>query len=406
MGRKVWGIMGVLVMATAIPAASLSADKWVAYLSLGDYTGPAAGNIVLMDKGAHDCFQDFNDKGGVDGVKVKFIGVDTRYDVARGVSAYKNYSKTPRLLAVCSVSTAIGQAIAPLVKRDRLVALAPGDGIHVVKISNNFLWGECYPDFFGAVLDWIVKDWKGKGRPGMPTVGYMGWDSAGAREPLKGGKEYAEKLGVKLLGPVYFPVGTTDHTPYLAQVKEADYIYPVSIAGSFLTSLIRDGHRMGMTERTQFICDVFGIAMAGGGVPLHAREVEGTVIASYNLKGTDALEHPVIKGLWTRYQNEPMEKYQDFYVFGVSWAMHYIEALKIALKDVGYEAINGEAMVKAYEKLTGKEVTQGIQGTCTYSPTERRASRQVKFYRVSGGKVVPISGWVRSPETVSLHKWE
>ncbi len=405
MSKMVWGIIGVCAVVAATPAASLSADKWVAYLSLGDYTGPAAGTIVSMDKGARDFFQDLNNKGGVDGVKVKFIGVDTRYDVARGVSAYKNYQKTPRLLAVNSVSTAIGQAIAPLVKRDKLVALTSGDGIHIVKIGYNFLWGECFPDFFGAVLDWIVRDWKARGKTGMPTVGYMGWDSAGAREPLKGGREYAAAVGVKLLDPVYFPVGSTDHTPYLTQLKGVDYIYIVSVGDPFVANLIRDGHRMGMTEKTQFVCDIFGPAM-GAGVSLHPKELEGTVIASYHVKGTDALDHPVIKGLWTKYQNMPMNKFEEFYVFGVSWAMHYTEALKIALKDVGYEAINGEAMVKAYEKLTGKDVTQGIQGTCTYSPTERRASRQIKFYRVSGGKVAPISGWVRSPETVSLHKWE
>ncbi|MGQ9655294.1 MAG: hypothetical protein ACUVXD_14630 [Thermodesulfobacteriota bacterium] len=56
MSKMVWGIIGVCAVVAATPAESLTADKWVAYLSLGDYTGPAAGTIVSMDKGARDFF--------------------------------------------------------------------------------------------------------------------------------------------------------------------------------------------------------------------------------------------------------------------------------------------------------------------------------------------------------------
>jgi hypothetical protein len=83
----------------------------------------------------------------------------------------------------------------------------------------------------------------------------------------------------------------------------------------------------------------------------------------------------------------------------------FATAARIALKDVGYEKIGGDAMIKALESLTGKDVTQGAIGLCSFSPTSRIASRGVKFYRAKGGTMVPISDWITAPDCVSLGKW-
>ena len=73
-------------------------EQFVTYLSLADYTAAIAGLNVPADMGCEDYIKDLNSRGGVDGVKIKFIGEDTRYDVARGVSAYKRYRTEPKLL--------------------------------------------------------------------------------------------------------------------------------------------------------------------------------------------------------------------------------------------------------------------------------------------------------------------
>jgi len=84
--------------------------------------------------------------------------------------------------------------------------------------------------------------------------------------------------------------------------------------------------------------------------------------------------------------------------------MDFEEGLKIALKDVGYKKLNGEAMFQAYQKLTGFK-RQGITGPNAYSPTSRRGSLEIKFYRVKSAKVVPITEWKKAPDAVSLHKF-
>jgi hypothetical protein len=84
--------------------------------------------------------------------------------------------------------------------------------------------------------------------------------------------------------------------------------------------------------------------------------------------------------------------------------MDFEEALKIALKDVGYAKLDGEAMFRAYQKLTGFK-RQGITGPNAYSPTSRRGSLEVKFYQVKGARAVAITDWIKAPDSVSLHKF-
>jgi hypothetical protein len=84
--------------------------------------------------------------------------------------------------------------------------------------------------------------------------------------------------------------------------------------------------------------------------------------------------------------------------------MTYVAGLKAALKAVGYEKIKGDDMYKAYQRITGLE-RASVQGPCAYSPDSRRGSLEVKIYRVKDGKIVPIRGWRKAPDAVSLHKF-
>jgi hypothetical protein len=126
---------------------------------------------------------------------------------------------------------------------------------------------------------------------------------------------------------------------------------------------------------------------------------------TFFLDGVDIHAHPLVKELWTKYRNRPIGEMPPSYGVGMAFSMTYEAGLRAALKSVGYDRLNAEAMYQAYQKLTGKDVTHGIQGLCTYSPTSRRASKEVRFYQVEGEKMVPITGWVLPPDVVSLHKF-
>jgi hypothetical protein len=90
---------------------------------------------------------------------------------------------------------------------------------------------------------------------------------------------------------------------------------------------------------------------------------------------------------------------------GITAALTFEAGARRALEDVGYEKLDGEAMFQAMKKLTGVDINKGLTGPCTWSETERRESKLIKFYRFEGGMAVPITDWVNTPDAVSLYKW-
>ena len=401
-----YGIMVVLFLFLSGIFAELQAgekEKWVSYLSNADYTGPAAALCINFDKGEKDYFRYINEKGGVNGVKIKFIGADSRYDVARMISIYKRYRKTPKLLATSTWSTGSAKILAPYIEKDEIIQLTAADGEFQAHPSRTFLMLPPYQDGYAAMIDWIVGDWKSKGKAGMPIVGEMTWDNPYGKERLRGGKEYAEKMGVKLLKPEYFRPGTLKHDVYLKRLaaEGADYIHLGGVDPT-QTNILRDAYRLGLTKKIQFSSGWWGLTMAG--VKSHPQPLEGAVIVSPSIRGEDVVKNPLIKKLWTKYRG-PMSTFQNWgYCLGVALGINFTNALKIALDEAGYDKISGDDIYRAYQKLTGMS-TDGIMGHCAYGPKSRRASDVVKFYRIKNQEIVPITGWMKAPDAVSLHKF-
>ena len=232
MGKNRGSICGVSMILTLFSMLLLfgissanAEEKWVSYLSNADYTGPIASLVLPMDQGEEDYFRYVNEQGGINGVKIKWIGVDTRYDVSRMISTYKRYSRDPKLVATTTWSTTVTKILAPYVKKNRLMQITPADGEFQAHIGRTFLICPPYQDGYAAMIDWIIKDWKSTGKKGMPVVGEMAWDIPYGKERLRGGREYAEKMGVKLLKPEYFPMGTMKYVAYLKRLANAGANY-------------------------------------------------------------------------------------------------------------------------------------------------------------------------------------
>lgn len=406
-------VMSVLV---ALPSVGCApgvppTEKTVIYLSLADYTGPIAGLNVPADMGCQDMFKEINAQGGVDGVKIEFIGVDTRYDVARGVSAYKRYRAEPNLFVTNVISTGMSRAILPITAKDKVIQLTAGDGEAQAFIGWIFLWGPTYQNQFGAAIDFLMEDWKTKGKLGMPTIGTIGWDNPYGREPLRGGREYAEKLGIKLLPPEFFPPGAPDHTVWLMRLAAGnpDYILLTGVVDPTPSTILRDAYRLGLTKEIQFIDPLFCGPTESAGIKLHPEAVEGCWMNCFYLRGDEAWSHPLATVIVPKYRKKSIEEVRKEiapqYLAGMGWALTYKEALSSALKAVGYDKLDGEAMKTAYESLTGMEANQGLTGPCAYSPTSRQNTNVVRFYQVRNGKEVPISGWRKVPDCVSLYDW-
>lgn len=394
-------LLGVVLSITLLSSSSIAKEKKVFFLTLADLTGPAAGLSTPIDCAVRDYFKSVNEGGGVDGIEIDVIGVDSRYDTARAVSAYKRYRKRPKLLLTMSSSSGMGDAIQPMIERDKSMFLAPGSGERQGHLRRGFCFYGPYQDTFGAAVDWLMEDWKTKGKSGKPVLGYIAFDNAWGHEVMRGGKEYAESKGIKLLPPELFTPGTLKFDVYLTRLAKggADYIY-VEVCDPTPTYITRDAHALGLTKKIQMIHGPWGATKLG--IESHPEALEGTVVVSWVLRGPEAEEHPLLHDLAIKHRGS-LDYVTTGYTVGVGIAIFFEGALRKALADVGYEKINGQAMYEAYQKITGLE-NGGISGPCAYGPNSRRGTDTVKFYRIKGGKAVPLSDWTKSPDTISYHK--
>ena len=407
--KSKWFRLMVLVLALTVTgwvAASgdAMAGRELIFLDLSDFTGPVAGLALPGSQGVEDYLKELEAKGGVEGINIKYVGVDTRYDVARALSAFKRYRRNRDVGVINIVSTPLGKMLKALTKKEKTVIMVPGDGEFQAKIGNFFPWGPTYQDAFSATLDWIMADWKKKGKSGAPKVAILSWDSPYGREPLRGGKEYAEKLGIDLLPSELFPAGSLKHDVYLTRLAKAgaNYIY-VGGVDPTQTNVMRDAAALGLTKDIQFISDYWGPSSLG--VSLHPEALEGMAVVSFFLRGKEAQENPVTKRLWETYRKKPIGEMNEAYGFGIAWGMNFEAAVKDALKrGVAPEKITREEIYTSYQNITGLD-RGPVSGPCGYSPTSRRGSLEVKFYQVKSGALVPITDWVKTPDAVSLHKW-
>ncbi|MDY7031868.1 MAG: ABC transporter substrate-binding protein [Thermodesulfobacteriota bacterium] len=404
--KKNLGIFVFFMLFGGFSPFSYGSDREVNFVALSDMTGPASIIAKPGIQGVKDYLRYVNERGGVDGVQIKLIEVDTRFDMARMVSGYAKYRKTKRLMAVLVASTAGAKLLRPKAIKDRLILHVPPAGKFQAKPAYLFLWGPPYADTFSEAMNWALEDWKQKGHEDSPTFGHISWGNDGGRGHLRGAREYAMKMGFKLLKPVYFPVGDLIDAGHLLGLRKADYIYMGGITEPAPTNIILNGHKMGIRyPKTTFISDYYA-PFWNVDLKIHTKELQGWVATAFYLRGTEVVNHPFIKLLWTRYHNEPISEMMPFYLLGVSLGMTFEAGVKVAFKTRGYDAIDSDALNQAYQKLTGKDIFQGICGKCAFSPTSRCASNEVKFYQVKGSDLVPITGWRETPDAVSLYKWD
>lgn len=404
-------LLGAMLVVSGCAPKPPAVEKFVTYLSLHDATGPVTTADLAMAMGIEDYFKTVNARGGVDGVQLKFIAVDTRYDASRAVSGYMRYRGEPKLLAVWFGGTPLVKAVGPLSEADKIVSFNPADGEWQAKLGRAFLAGPAYQDMFAAMIDWVIADWKAKGKPGIPKVGHMAWDNPYGREHFRGGKEYAEKRAgeVTVLTPEYFPVGTLDHKVYLTRLDAAgaNYIYVGSLDPT-PAIVLKDAFGMGLIPKIQFINDTWGL-YEHSGVKLALEAAEGCVTLSFYLREDEARAHPLVKEVWEKWRGTPVKEMWGAYATGVNRGRQFEEVVRRALKEVGYEKIGPDDSFRHYKGLTGFDQKGLIFSACTYSETNRRASDAVKFYQVKGGKVLPIPGKggepVKAPDAVALFKW-
>jgi len=349
-----------------------------------DLTGITSDVGKPYAQGVQDAVQLLNEKGGINGKKIRLIAVDYGYKIPEAVSAYKRLVTDEQVVMIQGWGTGDTLALKDFVNKDKIPyfsASFAGDLTDPSKTPYNFFVAPSYSDQMRAWLSWVKADWKDKSR--APKVAFFYGDNAYGRAPIEAGRRFCKETGIDLVDEEVVPGNFQDATSQLLNMKQkaAEYAY-INVTTTGVSLILRDAKKLGLA--TKFGSNPYGFSEA---LPAVAKDVaEGvTGVVPHVPYGENV---PGMKTLLDFNQkNHPNETRNAMYVRGWSYVQVWAEVLRRADKA---GQLTGEGVKKAAETLKDFDVG-GLTNPVSYTPTDHRPMTKTPIYQIKAGKLVKIA---------------
>jgi hypothetical protein len=240
---------------------------------------------------------------------------------------------------------------------------------------------------FAAACDWIMENWQ-EDRP--PRIGMMGTDTPSGRAAEVMGTAYAESIGIEMLPFESIPYVPLDASPQLLRLADAgaDVIYMQAHWGTS-PAVLRDAERLGLLGKIRFA----GATEDGIGVSM--LDMGPAIEGFFQVKNFPWFEYvPIVYDIF-RMRGGRLDTQG-----GVACTLQYgpvtVEAIRIAIEQVGYENLDGPTVMEAMYSIKDFD-PHHIGRPVTYTREDNRGSPMVRVYEVQGGRVVPANEWRESP---------
>jgi ABC-type branched-subunit amino acid transport system substrate-binding protein len=237
-------------------------EKWVIIGNTADLSGPVAGVVVPAVEGFIAGFHEINERGGlqytdpktgqVGRVKIKHVYADDNYKVERAISNYNNF-KQQGAIAFYNFSTGACLALKEITIKDEIVQIHVGNTREMMYPKNlyNLTTSPAYTDTFGALVDYLVSNWK-ETRP-LRLAMLTGDSPFGRAMYTPATVAYMKEKGVEFLGIRYASMTDVDLTPPVKELANlgADYIV-TNLTASFGANIIKAIYRLGLQDKVHF----------------------------------------------------------------------------------------------------------------------------------------------------------
>ena len=361
---------------------------------LDDYSGPFAGQCILYRDGVEDCIRYINEeKGGIQGHPLKVIIVDYKMDASLAISGWNRLKNDGATIVIGSVASA-ATILHELTDRDHIPLLTgAGTFDRLFPKEPNFYFGTTLygPGMYESMCRIIERDWAEKGETRSPKIGFDA-PSIGTYPKLitKIAKMVTEKRGWEHI-VTYTSLAPVDVTTQVLQMKQfgADYMHsqttesgtvlwlkeldrqdfhPVFFGSNFLTS-------------EEVWRSVGPLAAGTMGPQFHAAWTDTDLPMVSLLHELNAKWHP-----WETWEH------RGYYTRGFAEFLVVAEATERAIKKVGYENLDGDAMKEAMETI--RDFDPGIGIGYTWTPTDHTGMPGNRWYEwTEEGLVVPVGDW-------------
>ena len=246
-------LLFMLVAVVLTGFASAAAAKKIKIGGIMDTTGATSDVGKDYALGMDEAFRYFNEQGGVNGKKIKFIWFDYGYRIPEAMTKY-SLLKRLGVLAIMGWGTGDTEALSPTVNKDRIPYVSASYSAHLTdpkKSRYNLFFSSDYSTNARACLTaWFDKKWRnhrdhGKRKPRFACA-YM-FASPYCSAPIKAIKDHAELLGFEI-GPdqdvSLFALDTKSQIMALKKFKP-DVVWHGNTTMS-VSATIRDAYSLGL----------------------------------------------------------------------------------------------------------------------------------------------------------------
>lgn len=335
---------------------------------LADLTGPyAAVGGPLLD-GFSDYMEMMNQRGGIDGVPIEVLHADTQAKADLSVSAYKRF-KQEGIVAVSCMVTPVALAVQAMLNEDKIPGINQSATLSLYMPPTDYMWchGMISCDNDLAILYWFDTELWPKSA-GQWTLGILAHDNSFALGGIPAMYKYADTFNVKLLQPEIVALGTLDYSTNIQRLVDggADVIFCETLGASTGTVLKQMGEMgvLGTVDEAAAgdgkIVPILGCTSYYAEQLLVAHDEAAYIYGSLPYGLDNEEEMPGVKEV-----NDFMRAKYGKVVLGAEggssyrdgWnnAMVMFAAIERAVNKVGWDSLNGEAVVEY--GLKGLEVT-------------------------------------------------
>ncbi len=246
-------LMFLLAVVILMGFASSTAAKKIKIGGIMDTTGATSDVGKDYALGMDEAFRYFNEQGGVNGEKIKFIWFDYGYRIPEAMTKY-SLLKRLGVLAIMGWGTGDTEALSPTVNKDRIPYVSASYSAHLTdpkKSRYNLFFSSDYSTNARACLTaWFDKKWPnhrdyGQRKPRFACA-YM-FASPYCSAPIKAVKDHAQLLGFEV-GPdqdvSLFALDTKSQIMALKKFKP-DVVWHGNTTMS-VSATIRDAYSLGL----------------------------------------------------------------------------------------------------------------------------------------------------------------
>ena len=384
--KKAFMLVMVMVMFLGVCQIS-QAQQTYTLGAVHPFTGRFAFAGVHGQDAMKDAVDMANEAGGINGKKLQYFWKDGEYKDDVGIAAFKSLYTQYKPQIMWGQSTGMTKALGPEIK-DRYKVLYSAYTFADVAANPKenpylFIPGPTYAEMFAVLLNYIAKQ-----KPGA-NVAFFYSDTEFGREPIAFGREYAKKLGLKIVAEEVVKAGGVDVTTNILNMKQKNVEFCIfqGFVNDPIAQVMKQSKDYGL--KCQFMGTFWSTEkhLLDSLGPL-SDEYIGVTAYSYYYQD----QYPMIKKIreWVQKHNPKGADYRSqayMQVFMGTTLM--IEALKRADKA---GPVTGDSLVKALQSIKNFDVG-GLMPPVTIKGNSIPVGRMVRGNSKTG-KFDPITDWI------------